>query len=70
MVADFDILFSEICFILSHCDRSLDEVTFPGSQRSLDVENSLLPVSVWVVWACAKHDWVGKSAEFTVEPGN
>jgi hypothetical protein len=50
VVADFDILLSEVCFILSDCDRSFDEVAFPSSQGSVHVENGLLPVSVWVVW--------------------
>jgi hypothetical protein len=68
VIADLDINLSVVFLGLSDGDGASEFVALLYIACSVDVENHILPVSVWRVRGCAESDLVLEVLKFTVEP--
>ena len=68
VVADFNVQFSEVCFAFPACNASVQNVTDTHIKVMLQIEHSLLPVSIFLEGTRAEKYWSGQVAERCIEP--
>jgi hypothetical protein len=68
VIADLDINLSVVFLCLSDGDGSSQFVALLNVACSVDVENHILPVSVWRERRCTKSNLVLEVLKFAIEP--
>ena len=70
MVADLDIKFSKVTLALARGKAASEDLPLIDNERSIEVKNDLLPVSILSERRRGKSDHVLRQVEEDVKPGN
>jgi hypothetical protein len=68
VIADFDVELSKVCPILSAGEGSIENIALSDIQRLFKIENTLLPMCIFLHGRSSEHDRIFEIGERSIEP--
>ena len=65
---ELNVKLTMVLFALPYCNGTLQFISVVHSLSLIDVEDGVLPVSVWSIWGCTEGDLFLEIFKLAIEP--